>query len=346
MKINSKLNLSLGTLAVLILIAGVLFFFLGGPKAVIDDEESVAEFPSAPGVDESIVVKEEPDAFGDFAKDFEKKLEHARAAVEEGLLNRITTVFSEEGFAKDTSLLLDYIVAPFVEPDSPSMPIDVGEEGVESKPPAVTATSVPEPVEEKEELTEEEIVKMLYPDYYLEHLDYLQDLAISGGIISTSERSAFDTRESIQEFHLRYIEYLASINIITPAEKDNFVDGIESVLPQMQEIDLEFLGTNEQGSAFAGYLVMCTEDKRDGSLPSEAAWFFKPLFDKLGIRPAHAADCFRSGSGGSLGSNLWAPCCNCRIPCGKTTCPIGCLNLVCVGRPAIWDPATGICGCG
>ncbi len=43
------------------------------------------------------------------------------------------------------------------------------------------------------------------------------------------------------------------------------------------------------------------------------------------------------------GSNLPAPCCDCRTPKGQ---PLGCLNKVCPSGPAIWDQQTGICGCG
>lgn len=57
-------------------------------------------------------------------------------------------------------------------------------------------------------------------------------------------------------------------------------------------------------------------------------------------------DCYaEAGPNPIPGSNLWAPCCDCGIPVKGFCIPIGCLNLLCRYGNAIWDPATGICGC-
>ena len=59
-----------------------------------------------------------------------------------------------------------------------------------------------------------------------------------------------------------------------------------------------------------------------------------------------AGTCWReAGPNPALGTNLWAPCCNCSVPTPYGCVPIGCKNLVCRKGNVIWDPGTGICGC-
>jgi hypothetical protein len=67
------------------------------------------------------------------------------------------------------------------------------------------------------------------------------------------------------------------------------------------------------------------------------------IADFFAPRAQAQGECSQVGAGSpEAGSNLVAVCCNCTI----NGVPVGCLNAVCAGRPAIWDQATGICGCG
>jgi len=65
-------------------------------------------------------------------------------------------------------------------------------------------------------------------------------------------------------------------------------------------------------------------------------------------KDSYSGECYQEKNSGysSVGSNLWAPCCNCEQKVGNKCRPVGCLNKVCEGKNAIWHPQTGICGCG
>lgn len=179
-------------------------------------------------------------------------------------------------------------------------------------------------------LSDYEVFAILHPPYYLKYLSAIEDLMIEDGVLRQNEKQVFDSEDKVIAFLKdKVFDYIVTQGIATAVDRPRFEHGLEVV----QE-----LHRNE-----AKYL-------RAALLPSpvhqiSAFWEFVSLkIVQLFLPYARGAqECYQGGgSAPKLGSNLGAICCDCSIK----RVPIGCLNAVCRGRPAIWDPSTFICGCG
>src|SRR3989338_3286667 len=96
-----------------------------------------------------------------------------------------------------------------------------------------------------------------------------------------------------------------------------------------------------------------------GITGSRCRTFRSEIFIKTAEAAYSINPCYREGAPNLIrGSQRSAQCCNCGITgsrcrtfvndCGNVGCRcvnLGCLNRACPGQPAIWDPATRICGC-
>ncbi|OHA09176.1 MAG: hypothetical protein A3B37_01380 [Candidatus Sungbacteria bacterium RIFCSPLOWO2_01_FULL_59_16] len=228
--------------------------------------------------------------------------------------------------------------------------------------------------------TEEELFHTLYPDFYLDELAFLQDLMVSGGILKPEERAALENTAEVEALTLRMVGYLASQELISGREEKNFRYGITQVLPGLQEFEIKQVQSKRQAAAEPGSDVAYRVDSSGafeapgsrggnlfalgyaGKLVSGALAFLGPVLEQFGISAAYGAVVDGGGAGGvslpvefgycyrgigialPLGYNFWTECCSCCEPCGKACCPVGCLDLC--GGNAIWDPTSGLCGCG
>ncbi len=209
-------------------------------------------------------------------------------------------------------------------------------------------------------LTESEKVAALYPQYYLDQLSYLQDLMISEGILT--ERLQFKTLAEVQEFNRNALEYAIAEGIVTPEDGQNFLNGLNVELPKLQEFELQiYIEQQQQPTSKADEPLafgVCGADEQPLTLDyTTVSWITRvgsaisSALTVLGIAPTAEAialspDCFKDNGGipGPPGTDFITPCCNCCIRRGRRCVPVGCLNT-CPGN-AIWDAATGICGCG
>ncbi len=219
-------------------------------------------------------------------------------------------------------------------------------------------------------LSDEEWFKITYPDSYLEYLATIEQAMRDEGFISESEKFEFTSDEKIRSFLHKTIDFFLEQGFIDKMQADNFRQGIDVVLPDLQKQEKRLW-----------------EEKLNALLLK----FVKIAYAQYPL------DCFRIGPPLPGGVNLWAPCCDCGYNivgrrgslvyidhCSRVAADIGaeidiyspfydpvtnamytgaggastglcainlgCLNEICRLRgtflPAIWDPMTGICGCG
>ncbi|MBI4032213.1 hypothetical protein HY374_00735 [Candidatus Berkelbacteria bacterium] len=155
-------------------------------------------------------------------------------------------------------------------------------------------------------------------------------------------------------------------NWISAEEYQRFERGFREILPELIRQEREAL---RRGGELQLYLprdqvFALRHQPRDaaGELLDGLRYIF------MLARPAEAGwnvfpDCYKDDDPGNRtpGFNAGSFCCNCGLRCGKfcvfifdcgqngQNCDVqlGCLNAVCQAHPnAIWDPGSGICGCG
>lgn len=99
------------------------------------------------------------------------------------------------------------------------------------------------------------------------------------------------------------------------------------------------------------------ESLKKTEIKSESQSIQTTIYASYSVSP----DCYRDGSDGATGDNFKTDCCNCgylprKGDCDRYTSDCGdpsqcCINLGCLndkkcqGKPAIWDPESGECGC-
>jgi len=218
---------------------------------------------------------------------------------------------------------------------SPKEEVEVG---AETKKPETT----PDPELEKK------IFETLYPKSYRDHLSFFQDILVDEKFISASKRASFQNEDEIFGFVRKGIEYMRDNNMLAQSDAEKFLNQGLSEWRQLNQKEAEMLREGKlplrTSSSIKPFKMPAVS-----SCNSSPFSVFSDLIKKLIWGNTARAfvctpiECWQLGAGvGPLpGVNLWAPCCCCF--CGKAPC--GCLNAVCVGRNAIWDPMTGICGC-
>ena len=200
----------------------------------------------------------------------------------------------------------------------------------------------PDAEEGRPPLTEAEIFRIQHPQYYLDYLKVIEDRMISDQFIAPGSHEAFDSEGKILNFWRdKGFSYFSGKGIVTANHRPAFLRGLDEVR-RLHAEEVRTLNEFYRGGAAAeGQTALASA----GSIPPlvKAVSGIFQLF--LGTARANAQTplCFQEGfSTPAPGINLIAPCCNCNV----LGAPIGCLNLLCAGRAAIFDQTTFICGCG
>lgn len=190
------------------------------------------------------------------------------------------------------------------------------------------------------------VFNLLWPPSYRQYLTDLQDVLIRKKVLDAGDKVTLANEENVYTFLTRSVDAFTKLGVIRSNGNPRMKQGIQAALrtikgqelaaylqfgppfPAPQEMDLPKISTT-LGEAIAS------------AIKSAAM----PLF--AGSADAQA-ECFRVGIPNPLpGVNLWAPTCIGSIPVFLgTPIPIGCLNAICPFGNALWDPLTGICGCG
>jgi len=188
-------------------------------------------------------------------------------------------------------------------------------------------------------LSDREVFEILHPPYYLDYLSTLEDLMIQDDQLRPEEKQVFDSEAKVIAFlRDKVFDYIVLKGITVPEDRPRFERGLE-VVQELHRGEASYLRYDAQSSRYRVTASLGPLYKKiNGELSSRGflSEFFAP-------RAQAQAECSQSGAGSQeAGSNVAAVCCNCTI----NGVPVGCLNAVCSGRPAIYDSATGICGCG
>ena len=188
-------------------------------------------------------------------------------------------------------------------------------------------------------LSDEEVFAILHPSYYLKYLSTIEDLMVGDGRLGPNEKQVFDSEAKVIAFWRdKVFDYIVLKGIMAPEDRTRFEYGLE-VVQELHREEANYLRYDVQASNYkviAFWEPFYERMGRGGGLGDIVAGLFVP-------RAQAQSDCSQSGTGSQeAGSNVEAVCCDCTI----NGVPVGCLNAVCSGRPAIYDQATGICGCG
>ncbi|MEK7149384.1 MAG: hypothetical protein AAB757_00160 [Patescibacteria group bacterium] len=190
--------------------------------------------------------------------------------------------------------------------------------------PAVVSPQTPKPIREKAAFK-------IFPAQYLNYVSSLVGYMEKGGFISKGDIGSLDKVDDVINVFDKTLNYFLNQNLVSNNEYVRLRDGLTNVWPSLLENEFKTVSFN--------------------GCPSQNKFvFFGKIADFLGgfIEKTRAQSpiCFRPGPPvPAVGVNLWAPCCYCY--CGAPPAPCGCLNAVCQApAAAIFDPVTGICGCG
>jgi len=210
----------------------------------------------------------------------------------------------------------------------------------------LSATSTPKatPTEIVLSLTDNEF-HSLYPDAFIASLMDAQNLIKEYFDPTYKPLPKIETDPQVRLVEEKIVSAFLSANIITKNEAERFITTIRFTLPQLQLMELK-KGTFPSLYKSASF--------KGPHQPPLKGLFLADLVEKLRsalIYPVQAAfcggcywspECFQPGaSSPKPGINIL------RIACYCTGCLYGqgCLDF-CTGRAAIYDPTTGLCGCG
>lgn len=219
-----------------------------------------------------------------------------------------------------------------------------------------------------ESLSDEEVFEKLFPAYYLDAVNYYQEELVNLGYLRLEDCLVLDSTDNLIEVLDRELTYLLDTKDIGQQEYNRLRKGLHGDFLTLTDWDFEQLKNPSatipppvlEGNLDEEQLLGCScgcDYKDYGNFWSLVAGKLENVltnFAEQSIwgRSTYALEvcvegvpgfCYRSGPPIPAGVNLWAPCCCCRRHHKR----VGCLNKVCP-RPhsAIWDPMTGICGCG
>jgi hypothetical protein len=215
-------------------------------------------------------------------------------------------------------------------------------------------------------VSEAEVFNEMNPPSYIDLLSYYQDQLIGIEFIAPSERLTFDSEENIRVFLVKGLEYLAEVGAVEPEDYQRLKSFLSSDYTVWRQKEAEAVRRRLEGRPQGGASPLTPFSSYAGFGPYPHPILSNPLTKKLGfwgalkvtlsflgVRNTSAQipvpDCYKDYNPFFFvrGFNAWAGCCNCCVGAGKACVGAGCLNGVCAGWPnAIWDPVTGICGCG
>jgi hypothetical protein len=179
--------------------------------------------------------------------------------------------------------------------------------------------------------TDEEIFRLQHPEYYIDYLGKLQDVMTQNGFLKNADKVAFSNEDDILSFFREKVfDFMVGAKIASEEERERF----NTSLALIKSLHIE------EARLLKGESSATEEAPYKAASPKNAIISF---FTEFLASRAEAQTCFQPGANNPvMGVNLAAPCCACTV----LGAPIGCLNLMCVGRPAIFDQTTFICGCG
>lgn len=217
----------------------------------------------------------------------------------------------------------------------------------QTAPLALSATNVPgiTSTEILLSLTNDEF-HFFYPDVFIASLMDAQNL-LKEYDPSYVPLPKIETDSQVRFVEEKIVAALFSANMLTKEEAERAITTIRFTLPQLQLTELKKQKTTSLNES--SQRNMCFLQ------PSIKGLFFAGLMERLYsafIPKAQAKgpcgycytqpECYQVGaSAPTPGLNVWKAFCYC------TGCLYGqgCLDF-CTGQSAIWDPMTGICGCG
>ena len=219
---------------------------------------------------------------------------------------------------------------------------------------------------EKPKLSEVEIEQIvfnkLYPDYFTDGLTFTQNVFVEQSFLSEGYEmiESFDSEEEIFAFVNTIINVFEEQGFYSEEEAVKFRIGAnqtwKSILDDERSFFRKELISSELSKKIFANILFNAQRKTSKKIIN--------IVDKLEglfLKEAQAEECFRAKGGGSSGSNVSAPCCNCGLKCGSHGCvpvddcgsggsacdvQLGCKNLYGAGRAVIWDSSNGICGIG
>jgi hypothetical protein len=193
-------------------------------------------------------------------------------------------------------------------------------------------------------LTDEEF-HFLYPDTFITSLVEGQNSFVKEYDPAYVPILKIETDSQVRLIEEKIVASLLSLGMITEEDAQRFIETIHVTLPQLQLSELK----NRKSSTLNQFFMFSFLSPR----PVSKGYFFTELMEKLYnafIPTAQAGycgschtqpECFQAGAPAPVGYNFWKAFCRC------TGCYSGqgCLDS-CQGGSAIYDPMTGICGCG
>lgn len=215
--------------------------------------------------------------------------------------------------------------------------------------------------------TDAEMLDLIWPAEYRKRLKVVRDFMVHDGFLVASETGDLSTEAEMYQFFNDMNAYARQKDWITKEQFDAFSKGIASVLPKTVEAEKNLYrrGIPLTTTTSANRALSPHTNRKD---LTRNLWG-EVLSVMTAPRSAQAAYvpgeilCYKDDAPLSPlpGYNAFAPCCNCGLHCSfgctylqncgpygaACTVQFGCLNLMCAGSlNAIYDPTTGLCGCG
>ncbi len=232
-------------------------------------------------------------------------------------------------------------------------PISISQFAPEFFPSQSTSIKKEQPIVSVPEATSTEIIlsltddefHFLYPDIFIASLMEAQNLFIKEYDLAYEPLLKIETDSHVRFIEEKIVAGLLSAGMITEEEAERFITTIRFTLPQLQLTELK----NRKSLILNQSFILSPSS----SQPLSKGLFFAGLIERLYIVFIPEAQakvcgycyrtpvCFQVGLPSPVGFNIWKAFCYC------TGCYYGqgCLDF-CEGMSAIWDPMTGICGCG
>lgn len=209
-------------------------------------------------------------------------------------------------------------------------------------------------------LSEKEIFAKLYPDYFTDGLAEIQKVFLERGFLDASYQKIenFDSEEKIFSFVNTNIGVFEKQGWYSKEEAEKFRKGANGIWKDLMEKERLELQQQLIKSEFYKKILASKIHYLTESISRE---FLEIFPKKVYADYVNSVDCYKSSIIlPGAGTNLWAPCCDCGINCGRRSCwniahcgpegclvNLGCLNLFARFFPAaIWDEFSGICGIG
>ncbi len=271
-------------------------------------------------------------------KEPEKALAGDNLVIEESKGLEFKPFFEEEG-EKVKETFLEQFSALANPPISVPESVSDGKEQYVAGAPEATSTEI------ILSLTDDEF-HFLYPDIFITSLMEAQDIFIKEYDPDYVSLTKIETDSQVRFIEEKITTSLLSAGMITEEEAQRFITTIRFTLPQLQLTELKNRKSFILNQSFMSFL--------SSPQPPLKGLFFAELMKRLYsafISRAqakvcgacfHMLECFQIGLPSPIpGFNIFKPYCYC------TGCNYGqgCLDF-CESMSAIWDPMTGICGCG